>query len=282
MPRAATCTSTSRARGTLLRPGEQFTIRPDTLHWFQAGEDGAIVSEFSTPSRDELDVFSRSADRSKTPSASCSSTSPGRPLTPTAPTRLAFLETATPPRKNVKNGSSSPARQGRPAPSRRARGWTARRCARPCRPSAARSAACRGRRRPSSPRTRARRARRRRTPTRGRSRWRRRRRRSDVRVRASFGDPMSANRARRTSMSEWPGSIAAVTLFVEDLGEAKSFYGARLRPARPLGGRQLRRVPVRRDDDQPPAGGRGAVADCAGRRWQRRRRRPLPVHVGRR
>ncbi|HEY2073381.1 MAG TPA: cupin domain-containing protein [Gaiellaceae bacterium] len=40
-----------------LRPGDQFTIPPDTLHWFRAGEDGAIVSEFSTTSRDELDVF---------------------------------------------------------------------------------------------------------------------------------------------------------------------------------------------------------------------------------
>ena len=41
----------------VLRPGEQFTIPPDTLHWFQAGEDGAIVSEFSTRSTDEHDVF---------------------------------------------------------------------------------------------------------------------------------------------------------------------------------------------------------------------------------
>jgi D-lyxose ketol-isomerase len=40
-----------------LRPGEQFTIPPDTLHWFRAGDDGAIVSEFSTRSRDETDVF---------------------------------------------------------------------------------------------------------------------------------------------------------------------------------------------------------------------------------
>jgi len=40
-----------------LRPGDQHTIPPDTLHWFQAGEDGAIVSEFSTRSRDDLDVF---------------------------------------------------------------------------------------------------------------------------------------------------------------------------------------------------------------------------------
>ena len=41
----------------VLRPGEQFTSMPDTLHWFQAGDEGAIVSEFSTKSRDETDVF---------------------------------------------------------------------------------------------------------------------------------------------------------------------------------------------------------------------------------
>ena len=40
-----------------LGPGEQFTIPPDTLHWFRAGDEGAIVSEFSTRSRDETDVF---------------------------------------------------------------------------------------------------------------------------------------------------------------------------------------------------------------------------------
>ncbi len=40
-----------------LRPGEQYTILPDTLHWFQAGDEGAVVSEFSTMSTDELDVF---------------------------------------------------------------------------------------------------------------------------------------------------------------------------------------------------------------------------------
>jgi D-lyxose ketol-isomerase len=40
-----------------LRPGDQFTIPPDTLHWFRAGAEGAIVSEFSTRSRDETDVF---------------------------------------------------------------------------------------------------------------------------------------------------------------------------------------------------------------------------------
>jgi len=41
----------------LLAPGEQYTIPPNTLHSFEAGADGAIVSEFSTTSRDALDVF---------------------------------------------------------------------------------------------------------------------------------------------------------------------------------------------------------------------------------
>jgi D-lyxose ketol-isomerase len=41
----------------ILRPGQQHTVPPNTLHWFQAGPDGAIVSEFSTQSRDDLDVF---------------------------------------------------------------------------------------------------------------------------------------------------------------------------------------------------------------------------------
>jgi len=41
----------------VLAPGQQYTIQPDTLHWFQAGPEGAVVSEFSTRSRDESDVF---------------------------------------------------------------------------------------------------------------------------------------------------------------------------------------------------------------------------------
>ena len=40
-----------------LGPGEQYTIPPNTLHWFEASDKGAIVSEFSTTSRDALDVF---------------------------------------------------------------------------------------------------------------------------------------------------------------------------------------------------------------------------------
>ena len=41
----------------VLEPGGQHTIPPGTLHWFQGGPDGAVVSEFSTASRDELDEF---------------------------------------------------------------------------------------------------------------------------------------------------------------------------------------------------------------------------------
>ena len=41
-----------------LYPGEQATVPPDTLHSFRAGPSGAVISEFSTRSRDELDVFS--------------------------------------------------------------------------------------------------------------------------------------------------------------------------------------------------------------------------------
>src|SRR3954452_22488344 len=40
-----------------LGPGEQHTIPPDTVHWFRAGDEGAVVSEFSSTSRDDLDVF---------------------------------------------------------------------------------------------------------------------------------------------------------------------------------------------------------------------------------
>jgi len=42
----------------VLKPGDQYTLHPNTLHWFQAGPEGAIVSEFSTKSRDEADIFS--------------------------------------------------------------------------------------------------------------------------------------------------------------------------------------------------------------------------------
>jgi D-lyxose ketol-isomerase len=40
----------------VLQPGDQRTIPPMTKHWFHA-PDGAVVSEFSTQSRDEFDRF---------------------------------------------------------------------------------------------------------------------------------------------------------------------------------------------------------------------------------
>ena len=44
----------------VLNPGEQYTIYPNTLHWFQSGSEGCIVSEFSTKSRDEFDIYTDS------------------------------------------------------------------------------------------------------------------------------------------------------------------------------------------------------------------------------
>jgi D-lyxose ketol-isomerase len=41
----------------ILTPGQQYTLTPNTKHWFQAGAEGAVVSEFSTKSRDEADIF---------------------------------------------------------------------------------------------------------------------------------------------------------------------------------------------------------------------------------
>lgn len=41
----------------VLNPGEQYTIAPGIFHWFQGGDEGAIVSEFSSTSRDEFDIF---------------------------------------------------------------------------------------------------------------------------------------------------------------------------------------------------------------------------------
>jgi D-lyxose ketol-isomerase len=45
------------AHEIILNPGEQFTLVPGTRHWFVGGAEGCVVSEFSTPSFDEMDVF---------------------------------------------------------------------------------------------------------------------------------------------------------------------------------------------------------------------------------
>ena len=41
----------------ILNEGEQHTLMPYTKHWFQGGPKGAVISEFSTRSTDETDVF---------------------------------------------------------------------------------------------------------------------------------------------------------------------------------------------------------------------------------
>ena len=41
----------------VLKPGQQYTLKPNTWHWFQAGSKGAVVSEFSTTSTDQYDEF---------------------------------------------------------------------------------------------------------------------------------------------------------------------------------------------------------------------------------
>ena len=41
----------------LLNPGEQITLAPNTLHWFQGGSEGAVVWSFSSRAVDIEDVF---------------------------------------------------------------------------------------------------------------------------------------------------------------------------------------------------------------------------------
>jgi D-lyxose ketol-isomerase len=40
-----------------LKAGDQATLQPNTPHWFVSGPQGCVVSEFSTRSRDEADIF---------------------------------------------------------------------------------------------------------------------------------------------------------------------------------------------------------------------------------
>lgn len=41
----------------ILKPGDQYLMEPGTWHWFTVGPEGAVISEFSTASRDEYDIF---------------------------------------------------------------------------------------------------------------------------------------------------------------------------------------------------------------------------------
>jgi len=50
-------TKTTVYHEIILLPGQQYTLMPNTKHWFQAGSEGAVISEFSTTSTDETDVF---------------------------------------------------------------------------------------------------------------------------------------------------------------------------------------------------------------------------------
>lgn len=50
-------------REIILKPGDQYTLPPDSLHWFQSGDKGAIVSEFSSTSTDENDIFTNPSIR---------------------------------------------------------------------------------------------------------------------------------------------------------------------------------------------------------------------------
>jgi D-lyxose ketol-isomerase len=50
----------------VLELGQRHTIPPDTKHWFQTGLERAIVSEFSSTSREEYDVFTDSDVRRAT------------------------------------------------------------------------------------------------------------------------------------------------------------------------------------------------------------------------
>jgi D-lyxose ketol-isomerase len=41
----------------VLNPGEMYILKPNTLHWFQAGPEGVVLSEFSTHAYDLEDIY---------------------------------------------------------------------------------------------------------------------------------------------------------------------------------------------------------------------------------
>ncbi len=41
----------------ILQPGQQVSLEPNTLHWFQAGENGAVAWSISTKAVDVQDIF---------------------------------------------------------------------------------------------------------------------------------------------------------------------------------------------------------------------------------
>lgn len=41
----------------ILRPGEQYILPPQMVHWFQAGAEGAVIDDYSSTARDLRDGF---------------------------------------------------------------------------------------------------------------------------------------------------------------------------------------------------------------------------------
>jgi D-lyxose ketol-isomerase len=41
----------------ILRPGDQHLVDPQTVHWFQAGPEGAVIDDYSSTARDLEDGF---------------------------------------------------------------------------------------------------------------------------------------------------------------------------------------------------------------------------------
>jgi D-lyxose ketol-isomerase len=41
----------------VLKPGGQYILAPQTVHWFQAGADGAVIDDYSSTARDLQDGF---------------------------------------------------------------------------------------------------------------------------------------------------------------------------------------------------------------------------------
>ena len=53
-------------REVILQHGEQITLPPDTLHWFQPGPEGAVVWSFSSRAVDVQDMFTDGEIRRET------------------------------------------------------------------------------------------------------------------------------------------------------------------------------------------------------------------------
>ena len=41
----------------VLKSGDQLTLEPGTLHWFQSGREGAVMYSFTSQARDRLNIF---------------------------------------------------------------------------------------------------------------------------------------------------------------------------------------------------------------------------------